>query len=121
MKTGFIHDIGWRGKGGVCYGWEHDSHNFYCAKAVCSDKDMYSRKIGRELVLERIEELHQSPETSYNAYLTWDSFVEQTLLNDNLMSMMFPFLMKEHVASILETLNFDMLNRKILHKLVYTL
>ena len=66
-NTKFKHYRGDTTKGGVTLGWTYEGENLYVACAICSDKDQFVKKEGREIVMGRLEKESNGETTPYSS------------------------------------------------------
>ena len=93
MKEGFFHHPEFNRYGnGQTYGFKHDDKHLYIVKAMCSKKDVYSKKIGREQCRKMLA-LEVNCQ-GWNQVLTLQDIKDDILKYDELLSS-FPLLTRD--------------------------
>jgi hypothetical protein len=101
-------------KGGVTLGWMYNDDSLFLACSVCSSKDMFSKKVGRELVLERLNEEVNENTSKFSATISLEEIKEYLANNIDLS---FPTLTKNKALDVIEQLELKDLNYNLYAKI----
>lgn len=103
-NTKFKHYTGETPNGGASLGWAYDGDKLFVACAICSIKDHFSKREGRELILGRLQEEANGNTSPFSSTLNIDEVRDYLRGNiDNA----FPVMTFRKANEIIDTIKFE--------------